>query len=98
MVATISPAISHQEETLNTLKYAKRAKAIRNSSDRARITRLQGREAPSESAAVAGLKAKLHQLQCQISRQVNTLVIIIVLRVAANELLPASRRFLPTPH
>ncbi|CDJ66656.1 kinesin motor domain-containing protein, putative [Eimeria necatrix] len=69
MVATISPAISHQEETLNTLKYAKRAKAIRNSSDRARITRLQGREAPSESAAVAGLKAKLHQLQCQISRQ-----------------------------
>ncbi|CDJ56724.1 kinesin motor domain-containing protein, putative [Eimeria maxima] len=71
MIATVSPASSHQEETLNTLKYAKRAKAIRNNS--AQFHKLQkcisDTDTHNDPNAVAGLKAKLHQLQCQLHRQ-----------------------------
>ncbi|CDI75816.1 kinesin motor domain-containing protein, putative [Eimeria praecox] len=72
MIATVSPASSHQEETLNTLKYAKRAKAIRNNSGQLHKVQkcISDTDAHSEPAAVAGLKAKLHQLQCQLHRQV----------------------------
>lgn len=70
MIATISPATSHQEETLNTLKYARRAKAIRNSTHATNGLKA-AQPSASESSAVAGLRAKLHQLQCQLHRQVS---------------------------
>ncbi|OEH74723.1 kinesin motor domain-containing protein [Cyclospora cayetanensis] len=69
MIATISPATNHQEETLNTLKYARRAKAIRNSTQQMNVPKPQRQDFNTDIAVVARLKAKLHQLQCQLYEQ-----------------------------
>ncbi|KAL8444308.1 hypothetical protein Emag_005569 [Eimeria magna] len=69
MVATISPAASHQEETLNTLKYARRAKTIRNAAHTSASLSRSTRTHAYEASAVDGLRAKLRELQGQLRQQ-----------------------------
>ena len=64
MIACVSPADSNFEETVNTLKYANRAKAIKNKA-------VVNREGPS--AEVAALRAQVQALEAMLTSGGQTL-------------------------
>ena len=55
MIANVTPAISSYEDTLNTLKYAQRAKTIKT------VVSKNMKDATTHAALVIGIN---HQLDC----------------------------------